>query len=357
MGMEPSGRELLVVVVKGTFRIPKNGEDVRLHDEQLPLVMADTFTGAPGFSAPVYEADFAPRKQRCDILLLGSAYAPGGRPASYVPVGIRLGDWQKTFAVVGNRHWETGLSGVHATAPEPFTVQPFSYDVAFGGMDNHHEDATKHVAFMKNPIGRGFHKHLRKEWVDGFPLPNTQELDRPVDRPDGNYVPMAFGPFGRGWEQRIKHAGTYDQDWIDNTFPFLPADFNDAYYQAAALDQQIGYPTGGEELVMINLAAEGRTAFKLPVREVPIVFFRKKNERYETQAMIDTVVIEPDKGIFTMTWRASLTLKKNMFEISQVLAGRMPRAWWRARDLGKTYCPSLANLAKPKMSAAAEGEI
>ena len=38
MGMEPSGREWLVVVVKGTFRLPKSGEDVRLHDEQLPLI-------------------------------------------------------------------------------------------------------------------------------------------------------------------------------------------------------------------------------------------------------------------------------------------------------------------------------
>ncbi|MCK7582586.1 MAG: DUF2169 domain-containing protein [Chromatiales bacterium] len=52
-----------------------------LHDEQLPLVMADTFTGEPGLSAPVYEVDFAPRKHRCDVLLVGSAHAPGGRPA------------------------------------------------------------------------------------------------------------------------------------------------------------------------------------------------------------------------------------------------------------------------------------
>ena len=58
MGMEPSGRELLVVVVKGTFRIPKNGEAVQLAEAPQPLIMADTFTGEPGLSAPVYEADF-----------------------------------------------------------------------------------------------------------------------------------------------------------------------------------------------------------------------------------------------------------------------------------------------------------
>ena len=59
MGLEPSGRELLVVVIKGTFVLPKPGEQVRLHNEQLPLIMADTFTGEPGFSAPVHEIDFA----------------------------------------------------------------------------------------------------------------------------------------------------------------------------------------------------------------------------------------------------------------------------------------------------------
>ena len=32
---------------------------------------------------------------------------------------------------------------------------------------------------MRNPVGRGFHKHLKSEWVDGTPLPNTEELNRP----------------------------------------------------------------------------------------------------------------------------------------------------------------------------------
>src|SRR5262245_35994547 len=87
MGYEPSGRESLIVVVKGTFKIPAADEPVRLAEEQAPLVMADTFSGEPGFSAPVYEVDFALRKRQCDVLLNGSAYAPGGRPAPRVEVG------------------------------------------------------------------------------------------------------------------------------------------------------------------------------------------------------------------------------------------------------------------------------
>ena len=41
MALEPSGRELLVVVIKGTFVLPRPGQQVRLNEEQLPLVMAD----------------------------------------------------------------------------------------------------------------------------------------------------------------------------------------------------------------------------------------------------------------------------------------------------------------------------
>jgi hypothetical protein len=336
---------MLVVAIKGTFTIPKQGEKPRLAEEQIPLIMADTFTGEPGFSAPLYEVDYAPIRHRCDVLLNGSAYAPQGRPARMVQVGLKLGLLIKTFNVVGDRYWKAGIA-IAPSLPTEFTVMPISYDNAFGGLDNFHEDKNKHSAYMLNPVGKGYHQQLASQLVDGTPMPNTEEVSRTIQKPDGGYKPMAFGPIGRGWSPRLQHAGTYDQDWIDNTFPFLPADFNEAYYQAAPEDQQISYPQGGEEVVLVNLSPDGRIAFNLPTVDVPVVFFRKKGERHETQAVIDTVVIEPDKSIFCLTWRASLPLKKNMFEIPQVLVGKMSRGWWRARELGKTYYPSLAHLAK-----------
>ncbi len=345
MGMKPDGREILVVAVKGTFIIPKQVEAVRLADKQVPLIEADTFTGEPGFSAPVYEVDYAPIKHRCDVLLNGSAYAPQGRSASKIQVGLKLESLVKTFVVTGNRYWDAGLS-IAPGIPAEFEVMPISYDRAFGGLDNFHDDENKHSAYMKNPVGKGFHQQLAGGLVNATPMPNTEEINRPIQMPGEDYLPMAFGPIGRGWASRLIHAGTYDQSWIDNTFPFLPADFNEAYYQAAPEDQQIPYPKGGEEVVLVNLTAEGRTAFNIPGIEVPVVFFRKKGEKHEMQAVIDTIVIEPDKGIFTLTWRASLPLKKNIFEIPQVLVGKMSCGWWRARELGKRYYPSLAHLAK-----------
>ena len=111
MGMKPSGREMLLVAIKGTFDIPANPrEEPRLAQQQRPLIEADTFTGEPGFSAPVYEVDYAPIKHRCDVLFNGCAYAPNGKPASKVQVGIKLAQMTKTFNVLGKRYWEAGVT-------------------------------------------------------------------------------------------------------------------------------------------------------------------------------------------------------------------------------------------------------
>lgn len=344
MGMRPDGRELLVVVVKGTFTIPMSGGAPKLADEQIPLVDADTFTGEPGLSAPIYESDYCPVKQRCDVLLLGSAYAPYGAPAERVRVSLRVGQMSKEFDVVGNRVWLNDMFGSTATRPEPFTVMPISYDTAFGGLDNLSPDTNKHEAYLSNPIGKGFYPKSKASLFDGKPLPNTEERGRPISSPTGDYNSMGFGPIGRSWQPRPNYAGTYDQDWIDDVFPFLPADFDERYYQSAPLDQQIDFLRGGEEVTLLNLTPEGRSAFRLPRLDVPVTFYLKNYEEKELDASGDTLIIEPDLGRFTVLWRASLPLRKNMFEVAQAVTGRMPRGWYRAREVGKTYYPSLKEM-------------
>jgi hypothetical protein len=333
MGIEPSGRELLIVVVKGTFGIPTDEGPVRLADEQVPLVTADTFTGEPGFSAPEYEVDFAPKKRRCDVLVVGSGYAPGGRPTTHVRVSVELNGLAKAFTVVGDREWRMGIAGASITRPRPFTVMPISYDRAFGGIDYRHENSAKHAAFMRNPVGRGFHKHLRSEWLDGSPLPNTEESHRPIAAPDViDYVPMSLGPIGRGWEPRSGFAGTYDEAWLDEHFPFLPPDFDDAYYQAAPADQQVAHPQGGEQVILTNLTPVGRSVFRLPTFDAPVHFFPKKGPREDARLTLDTIVLEPDRQRFTLTWRAARPLMRNIFELAQVMVGKKSDAWWAMKQ-------------------------
>jgi len=339
MGMRPDGRELLVVCIKGTFTIPEDGSEPKLAEKQVPLVEADVFSGEPGLSAPVYESDYPPIKPRCDVLLNGSAHAPGGKPVKEITVGLKVGPITKSFLVTGNRVWLKTMQSISASSPKPFVKMPISYGRAFGGGDASPEDPEKIEAYLQNPVGTGYHSRLDSKFVDGKPLPNTQEIRNPIDKPDGNYLPMSFGPVGRGWQPRASLAGTYDQNWIDNTFPFLPPDFDEQYYQAAPFDQQMPYPQGGEPVLLINLTPEGRAAFRLPKSEMLVWFVRKNGEEIETKAVVDTVLIEPDERRFMLTWRASLPLRKNMFEVVQVVVGPNPKDRYQRREPGEALFP------------------
>jgi hypothetical protein len=340
-GLRPDGRELLVAVIKGTFTLPRNGEPPKLADEQLPLVEADVFGGEPGFSAPLYESDYAPHKPRCDVTLNGSAHAPGGKRTTRVSVGIKIGRVAKVFDVVGDRRWEAGLGGVGPGPAAPFETKPISYDVAFGGVDRFSEDPSEHDAFMANPCGVGFRKGLTTGPIDGTPMPNTEERGKPVKSPLGRYPPMSLGPMGRGWAPRYELAGTYDEDWLENVFPFLPADFDERYFQCAPEDQQTDHLVGGETVTLVNLTPDGRRVFELPRMEVPVHFFLRNGERVDASPRADTLHLDPDAERFVMVWRAHLPLRRNMFEVAQVVAGKKSRAWWRARQFGKAYYPTL----------------
>ena len=262
-------------------------------------------------------------------------------PAPKVPVNLQFGSMGKSFLVVGDRFWKNGVVSVKSTRPLPFMIMPITYDRAFGGVDRNHQDEKKHKAVMENPIGVGFHHHLKGEFIDGQPLPNTEELKKPIKKPDGTYRPMSFGPVGRGWQPRSTFAGTYDQVWLDEVFPFLPADFDEAYFQAAPLDQQVPYPTGGEPVALMNLTAQEQYWFPFPHIDVLAWFFRKDGEEAESRAVVDTVVIEPDLKRFTVTCRTALPLKRNMLEMELVVVGNNPEDLKRALSADEPTFPSI----------------
>src|SRR4030095_11022505 len=103
--------------------------------------------------------------------------------------------------------------------------------------------------------------------------PNTEELNRPVTSTEGDYDPMSFGAIGRGWEPRLRYAGTYDEEWLEKHFPFLPPDFDEQYYQCTPLDQQFAGPLGGHKVILVNVTPDGRRSLPIPVLEAPVVIF------------------------------------------------------------------------------------
>jgi hypothetical protein len=345
MGFQRDGRETLIVIAKATYRMPAQGEPACLAPEQLPLIEADQFTGEPGFSAPLFETDFAHVKPACDVLLNGTAYAPDGRRVTHLHVGLRVGPMLKQFAVVGPRVWQRRVGGTRASDPGFFNALPLSYDVAFGGTDRTEEAAGRTDMYLANPVGLGYWRHASN--VEGQPLPHTEQIGAPVNDPCGRFAPMAFSPLGRPWLPRCKFAGTYDQAWLENIAPMWPDDFDARYFQAAPADQIIPYPAGGETVTLVNLTRDGHRQFTLPTKRMPVTFIPYRGRDVTQEALLDTIVLTPDTGSFTLTWRAILPLGRSVFDVKETVLGEMSPAWHRARRFPhKTYYRDLGEAVK-----------
>lgn len=347
-GFRRDGRELLVVIVKATYVIPHDQSEPQLAEQQLPLTEADQFSGEPGHSATLLATDYAHQKPACDVLLVGSAYAPGGRETTRCEVALAVGSMSKRFVVVGHRTWRAGLMGVSPGRPQPFLQLPLSYDVAFGGTDRTEEDQGRTDTYRPNPVGKGYWSKSHR--AEGQPLPNTEEPGRPVDSHSGSYVPMAFSPIGRNWPARTQYAGTYDKAWLENVAPLWPDDFDERYFHAAPADQVIPYPAGGEQVHLYNLTADGRCSFRLPARTMPVTFIPHGGNDVTRNASLDTIVLEPDEGRFALTWRAVLPLGRSMFDVKETIVGERSAAWHRARRFpGKTYYANLADAVRARI--------
>jgi hypothetical protein len=72
----------------------------------------------------------------------------------------------------------------------------------------------------------------------------------------------------------------------------------------------------------------------------------------------DTLLVEPDEGRFTLTWRTSLPLRQSCFEIRQIVVGEMSHSWRSARraaNRGKTYYRNLADMIARQPAEPEEG--
>jgi hypothetical protein len=120
---DTTGAHVWMVAVRATFSIAGNGQ-LSLADEQTAPKMIAEYSGEPGRSSLLYEADLGHIKPSTDVTLLGSAYAPGRRAASSVVAGLRLPGVSKAIEVFGERFYTAGPLGTGTSEPTPFLRQP-----------------------------------------------------------------------------------------------------------------------------------------------------------------------------------------------------------------------------------------
>lgn len=291
--------DALVVVVKGTFRIVPDGIATALPADAQLRPCLDTPYADQGGTEVYYPSDYAPFKPRADLLVVGSAHAPGGRAVTRLDVAVTLGNHRKALVVHGDRYW-IGDDG-DASPPEPFLAMPLTWSRAYGSDD-----------FLANPFGRGRHMPWEGQAGGRRPLPNVELPDAPVTAPECDAPAAGFAPIGAAAPLRVVKEGRRDRRWLNREAPVPPDDFDWGYHNAAPDDQQIdGYFRGDETIAFENMnSGHPHLETRLPGLRMRGVALRDGVETPEEMAFsLDTVWADAGRERLVLAWRSRLSLR------------------------------------------------
>ena len=274
---------------------------LRLAEEQTPLAFKDEWHGEVARSSVRTESDLAPAKLCSDIVVVGSARAPGGAPLPSWPVRVKVGVIEKHLRVTGPRAWVRGERGFTLTEPEPCTEVPIRYELAFGGVAR---QGDEEIAFEANPLGVGFTPTLAHEARDRIEAPRIEDPRDPVVELGKAYRPEGLGVWGRTWPPRVRFAGTYDDAWKKDRWPKLPLDFDFAYWSSAHPDLIApGLLRGNEEIVLAGFDAAGERRYKLPGHDMFVLLERAPGEAESRKLFLDTLTLDLERAKAILVYR------------------------------------------------------
>jgi hypothetical protein len=311
---DKNGAEVWIIAIKATFDIKENGT-LAIAKEQVPVCLMPEFLGDPAKSSLKYDSDVYHRKTTTDVLVLGQAHAPKGKPTTAVDVNLKVTNINKTLRVTGNRTWKTmGLAKM--SEPETFITMPISYERAYGGKDDSDPDENKHSWDVRNPVGVSFAKSAA--FLNDKPAPNVEYPNAMVNMLARSGTPAGFGPLACHWQPRVKWAGTYDQKWQKERQPLYPEDFDDRFFQCAPADQQTTEMlNGGEKVELTNLTPSGYLQFTLPrlYFGLQTIFMNGDVERHRPS--LHTVIVEPDVPRLMMVWHSHLPCHTRVLKLKR----------------------------------------
>jgi len=280
-----NGAEVWVVAVKATYSIQPDGSVV-------PVTSLPINTGVvnyPDSEEMLYDTDLGPEKTATDILLNGHAWSPMNKQVADLFVGMKVAATCRLAKVTGRRVW----NGIEYSSPTHFTKMPLRYaNMASTGLD---------LEETCNPLG--VHS-------DPVTAENTSHLPEIEFLSDKGYP--GFGAVPRNWPDRLRYAGTYDQNWQDNRAPLFPEDLNSRFWQSAPPPQYAtGQLRGGEIVTLANLTPPDFStspiiSFAIPKISLHLNTGFTDGSTHIHRAKMHTVIIEPDYPRFSVVWHSAL---------------------------------------------------
>lgn len=310
-----AGIDTLYVVIKATVTLRPN---LSLAPQQVLPTMADEYYDDPATSSLRAASEMHIGKPGTDVLLVGHACAPEGRPIARMNVSLLVAERRRDLLVSGDRTWSDGKP----TSPLPFEAMPLVWERAFGGV---HRLSERILAEERNPVGCGFAGERTAEETQRQPVPNLEDPAAPLQKLGQLSTPACFAPIAPAWLPRRAYAGTYDENWQRTRAPYLPADFDPRFLQSASGALSFDrYLQGGEPVEISGVTPDAPIAFALPTSPLGVeVIVAGSAQRPAVN--LETLLIEPDENRACLTWRAALPCDRQVLKVSKVtiaMAGR-----------------------------------
>ncbi len=323
-----NGRLDAVIAVRGTFDIV-GGRALQVAAVQEGVQWEDRFDGDPQAAPLLRQADLVPFKPGTDVTVLGDAHCPDPAGLPAWPCGIQMTGpsgavlLDKRLRITGPRWWRPRprrnwralwnksepdvLVDWELSAPEPAHRLPLDWRLAWGGPIAD-EPGAVHAG---NPIGIGI---VGRSTGPEAPVAAAQiELaGAPITDWQSSPVPAGLGPISGVCIDRARHAGTYDQAWLDHRDPLCPTDFDERYWQCAPPDQVITpWLRGTEHYTLSNMHATiPELTGSLPGIMLGVLAERPRMSPERFSLQLDGVHFDlrNDAGVVVLTWRTRLPM-------------------------------------------------
>lgn len=316
---DSQSRPVLVGMLKASFRLQDQSAGPLIPlAEQLAMNVAGEFTGVAGSSSYRYEPEAVPPKPLTDVVLISTARAPNPGMSQF-DVGIRIGDTVQRAVVFGDRIWLDGARGPSISTPKPIDSLPLIYEHAFGGIDTHTQFNGVPAMESRNPVGKGYHHRSSKVMI-GSVLPNIENPSHRIVSYHDTPEPIGFGFTSPHWHPRATYAGTYDKAWEATRKPWLPADFDSRFHNAAPRGLILGKRLAGNEKVrIINASPMAQLEFMLPGLPNPTLHLQARSGAKTQQVCeLDTVIVNTDDMLLILTYRASLPVLTGAHDAAKI---------------------------------------
>lgn len=303
------GREVVVLVVKATFVILRDGTMV-LAEEQVPVRLGDVVRDPDANdSSVVFPSDVTLEKKAADVVVVGEAVSP--KPVRVMDVGVRIGERTVPLRVHGERVYYRAGARVAVGPAAPFERKAIVYENAYGGATPDFQRVER-----RNPVGRGV-AASESDLVD-TKAPSIEHPAEPITGAGQTPTPVGYGAIPAHWRPRSDLAGTYDEVWRTTRLPLLPLDFDPRFWSVAHPSMQVPSLLPRTPIAVIGMREEGVLQIEVP--ELPVVARGRTDDgrRIEARPPIDTAVIVPGEARVELSLRAVFPLGRGRTSLREI---------------------------------------